>query len=143
MGSAPWSAAMLSQRSSTSLMRSSTVNCCNFVSMGQSLVFRHTHRIRRSCPEATAPFCWVSGIWDTVHNTVSLPLKSIKKPAFYAGLVEVLGRFRMLSDDLNGGAGGNRTPVHKSYATRSTYVATSIVLTAHYPTGRESAQPAR
>ena len=28
-----WSAAMLSQRSSTSLMRSSTVNCCNFVSM--------------------------------------------------------------------------------------------------------------
>jgi hypothetical protein len=41
------------------------------------------------------------------------------------------------------GAGGNRTPVHKSYATRSTYVATSIVLTAHYPTGRESAQPAR
>ena len=69
--------------------------------------------------------------------------KIIKKPAFYAGLVEALGRFRMLSDDLNGGAGGNRTPVHKSYATRSTYVAQSIVLTAHYPTGRESAQPAR
>ena len=43
----------------------------------------------------------------------------------------------------SGGAGGNRTPVHKSYATRSTYVATSIVLTTHYPTGRESAQPAR
>jgi hypothetical protein len=42
-----------------------------------------------------------------------------------------------------GGAGGNRTPVHKSYATRSTYVAQSIVLTAHYPTGRESEQPAR
>src|SRR5882724_1451326 len=41
------------------------------------------------------------------------------------------------------GAGGNRTPVHKSYATRSTYVATSIVLTARYPTGRESKQPAR
>ncbi len=33
IGSASWSAAMLSQRSSTSLMRSSTVNCCNFVSM--------------------------------------------------------------------------------------------------------------
>ena len=45
--------------------------------------------------------------------------------------------------NLNGGAGGNRTPVHKSYATRSTYVAQSIVLTAHYPTGRESVQPAR
>src|SRR6202050_3265910 len=43
----------------------------------------------------------------------------------------------------NGGAGGNRTPVHKSYATRSTYVAASIVLTAHYPTGRESVRPAR
>src|SRR6267154_6859454 len=41
------------------------------------------------------------------------------------------------------GAGGNRTPVHKSYATRSTYVAASIVLTAHYPTGRESVRPAR
>src|SRR3984893_13577646 len=54
-----------------------------------------------------------------------------KKPAFYAGLVEVLGCFRMLSDDPNGGAGGNRTPVHKSYATRSTYVAASIVLAAH------------
>jgi hypothetical protein len=49
----------------------------------------------------------------------------------------------MLSDHLNGGAGGNRTPVHKSYATRSTYVATSIGLAAHYPTGRESMQPAR
>ena len=69
--------------------------------------------------------------------------KSIKKPAFYAGSAEVLGCFRMLSDYLNGGAGGNRTPVHKSYATSSTYVAQSIVLTARYPTGRESKQPAR
>jgi hypothetical protein len=35
----------------------------------------------------------------------SQDLKIIKKPAFYAGLVEVLGCFRMLSDDPNGGAG--------------------------------------
>ena len=69
--------------------------------------------------------------------------KRHKKPAFYAGLVEVIGSLRILSDLSNGGAGGNRTPVHKSYATRSTYVATSIVLAAHYPTGRESMQPAR
>src|SRR5260370_3452070 len=81
-----------------------------------------------------------SSRWRTRHEPGP---RNHKKPAFYAGLVEVLGRFRMLSDHLNGGAGGNRTPVHKSYATRSTYVATSIVLTAHYPTGRESAQPAR
>ena len=33
---------------------------------------------------------------------------AIKKPAFYAGLVEVLGRFRMLSDDLNGGPETNQ-----------------------------------
>jgi hypothetical protein len=56
--------------------------------------------------------------------------KSIKKPAFYAGLAEVLGSLRISSDDSNGGAGGNRTPVHKSYVPRSTYVAASIVLTA-------------
>src|SRR5271167_3240097 len=43
----------------------------------------------------------------------------------------------------NGGAGGNRTPVHKPYVPRSTYAATSIVLTAHYPTGRESVRPAQ
>src|ERR1700676_3718193 len=78
-----------------------------------------------------------------VQSDLGQDPKSIKKPAFLAGLVEVLGSFRMLSDYSNGGAGGNRTPVHKSYATSSTYVAQSIVLTARYPTGRESKQPAR
>ena len=42
-----------------------------------------------------------------------------------------------------GGAGGNRTRVHKPYTPGPTYVAVSIVLAARYPTGRESAQPAR
>jgi hypothetical protein len=60
-----------------------------------------------------------------------------------AAFAAVIGRLRIPLEVPNGGAGGNRTPVHKSYATRSTYVATSIVLTAHYPTGRESMQPAR
>jgi len=60
----------------------------------------------------------VSGIWGQLpYGLDQLPLEvngkfrrsqdseGIKKSALYAGLVEVLGHFRMLSDNLNGGAG--------------------------------------
>src|SRR5271165_4928134 len=40
---------------------------------GQSLVTRHTNRIRRRCPNATELFCWISRIWHTPHNAVSQP----------------------------------------------------------------------
>jgi hypothetical protein len=36
--------------------------------------------------------------------------KSIKKPAFYAGLVEVLGSLRILSDDPNGPGTNQKSP---------------------------------
>jgi hypothetical protein len=39
-------------------------------------------------------------------------------------------------DTSNGGAGGNRTPVHKSYASRSTYVATVYCSRRSLPDGQ-------
>jgi hypothetical protein len=63
----------------------------------------------------------VSGIWGQLpYGFGQLPPevngklrrsqdpKSIKKPAFYAGLVEVLGSLRILSDLSNGGPGTNQ-----------------------------------
>src|ERR1700722_2083606 len=79
---------------------------------------------------------------NIMNQRVARPERPERRlPAVFGTSILVIADAR--SRPLIGGAGGNRTPVHKSYATRSTYVATSIVLTTHYPTGRESARPAR
>jgi hypothetical protein len=89
-----------------------------------------------------------SAAGESNANSICLPrgVRAARCPPLSPKSTEIASRSgsqKHKKTRVSGGAGGNRTPVHKSYATRSTYVAQSIVLTAHYPTGRESVQPAR